>query len=104
MVVFTLETDNPLDNSRLACEQALLFGRVKRVSRERASERRSREARFACPNRRACSQTNSRQTDALVNRNPHPLTPRMGRGINAYSIACNRQGTRNLRWLTTVFG
>ena len=26
-----------------ACEQALLFGRVKRVSRERASERRSRE-------------------------------------------------------------
>ena len=32
----------------LACEQALLFGRVKRVSRERA--------RFACPNRRACSQ------------------------------------------------
>ena len=29
----------------LACEQALLFGRVKRVSRERA-----------CPNRRACSQ------------------------------------------------
>ena len=27
----------------VACEQALLFGRVKRVSRERASERRSRE-------------------------------------------------------------
>ena len=27
----------------LACEQVLLFGRVKRVSRERASERRSRE-------------------------------------------------------------
>ena len=26
----------------IACEQALLFGRVKRVSRERASERRSR--------------------------------------------------------------
>ena len=50
----------------LACEQALLFGRVKRVSRERARERRSREgqnkrplareARFANPNRRACSQ------------------------------------------------
>ena len=45
----------------LACEQALLFGRVKRVSRERASEQRShegrsREAHFACPNRRACSQ------------------------------------------------
>ena len=27
----------------VACEQALLFGRVKRVSRESASERRSRE-------------------------------------------------------------
>ena len=66
----------------VACEQALLFGRVKQVSRERASARRSREgqtlcgvpgfpgsstflgpslarsreARFACPNRRACSQ------------------------------------------------
>ena len=55
----------------IACEQALPFGRVKRVSRERASGRRSREgqrkgaprsrsreARFACPNRRACSQAN----------------------------------------------
>ena len=45
----------------LGCEQALLFGREKRVSRERASEQRShnwrsREAHFACPNRRACSQ------------------------------------------------
>ena len=46
----------------IACEQALLFGRAKRTARERASERRSREgarsreARFACPNRRACSQ------------------------------------------------
>ena len=41
----------------LACEQAFLFGRVKRVSRERGpSLARSREARFACPNRRACSQ------------------------------------------------
>ena len=46
----------------IACEQALLFGRVKQVSRERTSGRRSRalarscEARFACPNRRACSQ------------------------------------------------
>ena len=55
-------------NSSIACEQALLFGRVKRVSRERASERRSRkgpslarsrEAHFACLNRRACSQANS---------------------------------------------
>ena len=27
-------------NINLACEQALLFGRAKRVSRERASERR----------------------------------------------------------------
>ena len=31
--------------ARLACEQALLFGGVKRVSRERVSERRSREGR-----------------------------------------------------------
>ena len=43
----------------LACEQAVLFGRVKRVSRERASERPLARAfsrgslRFA---RRACSQ------------------------------------------------
>ena len=35
----------------IACEQALPFGRVKRISRERASERRSREG-----HRRACSQ------------------------------------------------
>ena len=28
---------------QVACEQALLFGRVKRVSQERTSERRSRE-------------------------------------------------------------
>ena len=33
--------------SSIACEQALLFGRVKRVWRERASERRSRESPFA---------------------------------------------------------
>ena len=31
------------ENTNLACEQALLFGRVRGVSRERASERRSRE-------------------------------------------------------------
>ena len=49
----------------LACEQVLLFWRVKGVSRERARERRSpslarsRGARFACPNRRACSQATS---------------------------------------------
>ena len=45
------------ERAGVACEQALLFGRVKRVSRERASERRS-EAHFAYPNRRACSQAN----------------------------------------------
>ena len=35
----------PVQNEAVpvACEQALLFGRVKRVSRECASERRSRE-------------------------------------------------------------
>ena len=69
---------------KIACEQALLFGQVKRVSRKRASERRSREwqallfgrvkrvsrvflgpsfarsreDRLACPNGRACSQAN----------------------------------------------
>ena len=48
----------------LACKQALLFGRVKRFSRERASEGPlpasplARETRFACPNRRACSKAN----------------------------------------------
>jgi len=31
---------------RLACEQALLFGRASQVSRERASERRSREGLY----------------------------------------------------------
>ena len=39
----------------LACEQALLFGRAKRASRERENAR-SRETRFPRPNRRACSQ------------------------------------------------
>ena len=51
--------------AELACEQALLFGRV---SRERAGENcsflspslaRSREAHFACPNRRVCSRAKS---------------------------------------------
>ena len=62
-----------LTTCALACEQALLFGRVKWVSPECVSERRSleglgpslacsREARFACWNRRACSQA----TCALV--------------------------------------
>ena len=36
----------------VACQQALLFGRVKGVSRER-------EAHFAYPNKRACSQANT---------------------------------------------
>ena len=45
--------------ARVACEQALLFGRVKRVSRERASERRS-------PNTRACSQARARVKAAVV--------------------------------------
>ena len=42
----------------LACEQAILFGRAKRVSREHARlcPSRLRETRFARPNRRACSQ------------------------------------------------
>ena len=40
-----------VNSSLRACEQALLFGRAKRVSRERAP--RSREA---LPNTRACSQ------------------------------------------------
>ena len=39
----------------LAREQALLFGRAKRASRERRLLARSRETRFARPNRRACS-------------------------------------------------
>ena len=61
--------------SKLACEQALLFGRAKLASeaslartRERGvkerllrrSLARSRETRFARPNRRACSQTTSK--------------------------------------------
>ena len=59
--------------AKVACEQALLFGRAKRVSRERASERRSLEgqrraflgpslarSREARPNRRACSQAKAK--------------------------------------------
>ena len=48
----------PPVTARVACEQALLFGRVKRASAP--SLARSREARFACPNRRACSQVAAR--------------------------------------------
>ena len=55
-ISFTLLIRNAFYTSiRVACEQVLLFGRVKRVSRERASE-----TRFACPNRRACSQATIR--------------------------------------------
>jgi len=43
---------------KLACEQALLFGRAKRAARERASERRSREG----PARRACSQASCKSS------------------------------------------
>ena len=65
------ETYNDPNKLReIACEQALLFGRVKRVSRERTSERRSRvgrsrEAHFAYPNRKACSQA-IRETSKLL--------------------------------------
>ena len=53
----------------VACEQALLFGRAKRASRERASEGpRTRETRFAHPNRRACSQA-SHNGDIFQNMN-----------------------------------
>ena len=47
----------------LACEQALLFGRVKGVSRERAS-----------PNRRACSQAIPGPFPIITGPTP-PLTP-----------------------------
>ena len=92
-------------HASLACEQALLFGRVKRVSRERASERRSREgprsreAHFAYPNRRACSQANASSEDepaSRVKRGPRR------RKNNVYSrlvpapycdvVVCNRAG------------
>ena len=71
----TLEVQSVVDF--LACEQALLFGRAKRVSREHASERQGREgqrkgpslarSREARPNRRACSQA----IDFLVNMEPY---------------------------------
>ena len=41
--------------SAIACEQALLFGRARRVLRERASERRSREGQRKGPLARAFS-------------------------------------------------
>ena len=43
-------------SKNIACEQALLFGQVKRVSRERASERRSREGPPRCCQHIACEQ------------------------------------------------
>ena len=79
VLVVILPLERKLKNGALACEQALLFGRVKRVSRERASEQasgeaarglgpslaRSREAHFARPNRRACSQANRAPVNSL---------------------------------------
>ena len=79
VLVVILSLERKLKNGALACEQALLFGRVKRVSRERASEQasgeaarglgpslaRSREAHFARPNRRACSQANRAPVNSL---------------------------------------
>ena len=49
---------NQLPRVQLACERALLFGRAsrKRANELRRSLARSRETRFARPNRRACSQ------------------------------------------------
>ena len=57
---------NLLANPNIACEQALLFGQAKRVSRERPSEgtrlrrslARSSETRFNRPDGTACSQAN----------------------------------------------
>ena len=59
-----------MESGAIACEQALLFGRVKRVSRERASAplARSREAHFAYPNRRDCSQASGATTRAAEER------------------------------------
>ena len=79
VLVVILSLERKLKNWALACEQALLFGRVKRVSRERASKQasgeaarglgpslaRSREAHFARPNRRACSQANRAPVNSL---------------------------------------
>ena len=42
----SLRASSPIWAS-VACEQALLFGRVKRVSRERASERRSQYSKYS---------------------------------------------------------
>ena len=86
-VRYTNDQVNLVNKKHLACEQALLFGRVKRVSRERASERRSREgqrsreARFACPNRRACSQAKKHLARLTVAQNNFSLQWRIqGRG------------------------
>ena len=75
VLVVILSLERKLKNGALACEQALLFGRVKRVSRERASGEaardlgpslaRSREAHFARPNRRACLQANRAPVNSL---------------------------------------
>ena len=63
---------------RLACEQALLFGRVKRVSREHAS--------FACPNRRACSQAKlrSKQPTHHISGTSQAVLPRRTRVFKSF--------------------
>ena len=56
---FTPTCENYHNLYIIACKQAVLFGRGKRAAKPRGagpSLARSREARFACPNRRACSQ------------------------------------------------
>ena len=71
----------------IVCEQALLFGRVKGVSRKRASERRSRkgqgkgpslarsrEAHLAFPNGRACSQASLNSDQRALDSRTRPTT------------------------------
>ena len=83
----------------IACEQTLLFGRAKRVSRERASERRSREgplarafsrARLARPNRRACSQATDANADLPGGANPAAPEPKQ----NKPKKKCSRKRQR----------
>ena len=56
----------------IACEQALLFGRAKRVSRERASEQRSREGQRK--GRSVCSQAKMNILSIRLQVTP-PMTP-----------------------------
>ena len=103
-------------SATLACEQALLFGRGKRASRERASEgpflcpsrlrrslARSRETRFTRPNRRACSQaTATRATRGLeilycraVCRDLHPGFIRQFKQLRRQPRKTNRFNDQN---------